>query len=155
MQGFRKFEDIRADYGLVGSQSTESSSLTGQQQPLSWTGSAGSDSQPKSLENRAVLAYAAGTDSLRKNEGTNEPQVQAVQTVWHLNNRCQACVFAQSQLGCPRGDSCPFCHEGHPLMSRRQGLRRKPRDRMTQRISRLFRGQDLIEVHDAQLNVRF
>ena len=60
----------------------------------------------------------------------------------------QACVFVQSQLGCLRGDRCPYPHQG-PLLSRRKGLRKGQRERIEQRVMKTFKGHNLSEVQEA------
>ena len=90
-----------------------------------------------------------GRDSQRASEFSRR-MAPEVATELHFDG-CQACVFAGSQVGCPRGDRCAYCHTGHPLISRRKGLRKSQRERISSRILRVFRGQNLVEVHDAQL----
>ncbi|CAK9041155.1 Reticulocyte-binding protein 2-like a [Durusdinium trenchii] len=69
----------------------------------------------------------------------------------HATGRCQPCVFAQTQVGCPKGDQCSFCHLAHPRLCRRAGLRRGPRERITKRILLLFSRDN---IKDAQAGLQ-
>ena len=137
-----KFQDARAD--------SDSVSLAVSQMLTRSTGFDGS-----ALQNGLAIDTKSGRDLLHSTpSGSNEGRMATeVATECHPDG-CHACVFAGSQLGCPRGDLCPFCHNGHPVTLRRKGLRRGQRERITRRILTLFRGQNLIEVHDAQLTLK-
>ena len=119
-----------------------------------------SQTDDQTMHNGTALADTrnSATDSIgiasENSEAANQMHFDglAVQASQHLNGRCQACVFLQSQLGCPRGEQCPYCHQDHPVLCRRIGLRRGPRERISRRVLRAFRGQNLSEVHEPRMS---
>ena len=95
-----------------------------QHQMLATSVSSETDDQPSCLHNGTALADTgnSGTESLwmpsfENRELAHATQSDGLQALQHLNGRCQACMFFQSQLGCLRGDQCPYCHQDYPLLT--------------------------------------
>eukprot|EP00434_Breviolum_minutum_P029886 symbB.v1.2.026427.t1/scaffold2637.1/size74321/3 len=76
--------------------------------------------------------------------------VQNLPGASHENGTCEPCVFSSSSGGCPKGSACGYCHLPHPNVTKfkRSGLRKKPRERIRERIRHLLAQNDLLSRHE-------
>ena len=76
--------------------------------------------------------------------------VQNLPGASHENGTCEPCVFSSSSGGCPKRSACGYCHLPHPNVTKfkRSGLRKKPRERIRERIRHLLAQNDLLSRHD-------